>query len=49
LVPDDLVSGFLATEGVVLEDFVLDDCACACGRVLVAGFFASDLAFAMTW
>jgi hypothetical protein len=49
LVPDDLVSGFLATEGVVLEDFVLDDCACACGRVLVAGFFALDLAFAMTW
>jgi len=45
LAPDGLVSDFLATEDVVLEDFVLDDCAC--GRVLVARFFASDLAFAM--
>jgi hypothetical protein len=41
LVPDDLVSDFLATEGVVLEDFVLDGCACACDRVF------SGLAFAM--
>jgi hypothetical protein len=43
LVPDDLVSDFLITEGVVLGDFALDDCdcACACDRVF------SGLAFAM--
>src|SRR5262245_34964888 len=44
---DDLGSDFPATEGVVLEDFALDDFACARDGVLVAGFFASDLAFAM--